>query len=86
VAAIELVSADGRLVLADRENERDLFCSRSPRRTREPLWYPIERGPEVLHAWREVTQSDLPDELTESGSRCSSSLIDPAYTPAAVCS
>jgi hypothetical protein len=31
------------------------------------LWYPIERGPEVLHAWRELTQSDLPDELTTVG-------------------
>ncbi|HTU87761.1 MAG TPA: FAD-binding protein [Solirubrobacteraceae bacterium] len=31
------------------------------------LWYPIERGPEVLHAWRELTHSDLPDELTTVG-------------------
>ena len=31
------------------------------------LWYPVERGPEVLHAWRELTQSDLPDELTTVG-------------------
>jgi len=50
------------------------------------LWYPIERGPEVLHAWWELTHSDLPDELTQSGRGCSSSPIDPAYTPAAVCS
>ena len=31
------------------------------------MWYPIDRGPEVLHAWRELTQSDLPDELTTVG-------------------
>ena len=31
------------------------------------LWYPIDRGPEVLHAWWELTQSDLPDELTTIG-------------------
>jgi FAD binding domain len=28
------------------------------------LWYPIERGPEVLHAWGELTRGDVPDELT----------------------
>jgi FAD/FMN-containing dehydrogenase len=32
------------------------------------LWYPIERGSEVLHAWRELTHSDrIPDELTTVG-------------------
>ena len=32
------------------------------------LWYPIERGDEVLHAWRELTQAHgLPDELTTVG-------------------
>ena len=32
------------------------------------LWYPIERGLEVLQAWRELTNSDrLPDELTTVG-------------------
>ena len=32
------------------------------------LWYPIDRGPEVLHAWRELTDSErLPDELTTVG-------------------
>lgn len=31
------------------------------------LWYPIERGPEVLHAWRELTQGDVPEELTTVG-------------------
>lgn len=28
------------------------------------LWWPIERGAEVLHRWRELAESDLPDELT----------------------
>jgi UDP-N-acetylenolpyruvoylglucosamine reductase len=32
------------------------------------LWYPIQRGREVLQAWRELTNSDrLPDELTTVG-------------------
>ncbi len=31
------------------------------------LWYPVERGPEVLHAWGELTHGDLPDELTTVG-------------------
>ena len=31
------------------------------------LWYPIERGSEVLHAWRELTHSAPPDELTTVG-------------------
>jgi hypothetical protein len=32
------------------------------------LFYPIERGGEVLHAWRELTQNpQMPDELTTVG-------------------
>ncbi|HEX6521335.1 MAG TPA: FAD-binding protein [Streptosporangiaceae bacterium] len=31
------------------------------------LWYPIERGSEVLHAWSELTRNDPPDELTTVG-------------------
>jgi hypothetical protein len=31
------------------------------------LWYPMERGPEVLHAWSELTRSGPPDELTTVG-------------------
>ena len=31
------------------------------------MWYPIERGPEVLHAWRDLTRGALPDELTTLG-------------------
>src|SRR6516165_4647416 len=86
VRAIELVTADGRLVRADPENEPDLFWAlrggggsfgvvTSIELELFPitqayagiLWYPIERGPEVLHAWRELTHSDLPDELTTVG-------------------
>ena len=31
------------------------------------LWFPIERGSEVLHAWRELTAGGPPDELTTVG-------------------
>ena len=31
------------------------------------LWWPIERGDEVWHAWAELTRSDPPDELTTCG-------------------
>jgi Berberine and berberine like len=31
------------------------------------LWYPIERAREVLHAWRNLTVSDVPDEMTTVG-------------------
>jgi hypothetical protein len=31
------------------------------------LWYPIQRGSEVLHAWGELTRGDVPDELTTLG-------------------
>ena len=31
------------------------------------LWYPIQRGSEVLHAWGELTRRELPDELTTVG-------------------
>jgi len=31
------------------------------------LWYPIQRGSEVLHAWGELTRGDAPDELTTVG-------------------
>ncbi len=87
VRAVELVTADGRLVRADRDNEPDLFWALRggggsfgvvtalelqlfpiEHAYAGVLWYPIERGSEVLHAWRELTQSDLvPDELTTVG-------------------
>jgi FAD/FMN-containing dehydrogenase len=87
VRAIELVTADGRLVRADREHEPDLFWALRgggssfgvvtaielelfpiTEAYAGILWYPIERENEVLHAWRELTQSnELPDELTTVG-------------------
>jgi hypothetical protein len=87
VRAVELVTADGRLVRADRDNEPDLFWALRggggsfgvvtaielelfpvEHAYAGVLWYPIERGREVLHAWRELTDSDaLPDELTTVG-------------------
>jgi FAD binding domain-containing protein len=86
VSAIELVTADGRLVRADPENEPDLFWALRggggsfgvvtaiefklfsiTQAYAGILWYPIDRDLEVLHAWRELTQSDLPDELTTVG-------------------
>ncbi len=86
VTAIELVTADGALVRADRDNEPDLFWALRggggsfgvvtamefrlfPLREVYAgiLWYPIERGGEVLHAWRELTAGDVPDELTTVG-------------------
>jgi hypothetical protein len=86
VSAIELVTADGEFVCADREREPDLFWALRggggsfavvtvielellpiTQAYAGILWYPIDRGPEVLHAWRELTQSDLPDELTTVG-------------------
>jgi FAD/FMN-containing dehydrogenase len=86
VSAIELVTADGRLVRADSENEPDLFWALRggggsfgvvtaiefklfpiAQAYAGILWYPIDRGAEVLHAWRQLTQSELPDELTTVG-------------------
>jgi hypothetical protein len=31
------------------------------------LWYPVERGSEVLHAWGSLTRGEVPDELTTVG-------------------
>ena len=86
VHAIELVTADGQLVRADREREPDLFWAVRggggsfgvvtaielelfplTEAYAGLLWYPLERGTEVLHAWRELTQADPPDELTTMG-------------------
>jgi UDP-N-acetylenolpyruvoylglucosamine reductase len=87
VHAIEAVTADGRVVRADRETEPDLFWAMRggggsfavvtaleldlfpiSHAYAGHLWYPIERGDEVLHAWRDLTQQrDLPDELTTVG-------------------
>ena len=86
VQAIEVVTADGRLVRADREHEPDLFWALRggggsfgvvtalefrlfpvTEAYAGVLWYPIERGSEVLHAWAELTRRGLPDELTTLG-------------------
>jgi hypothetical protein len=87
VRAIELVTADGRHVRADRDNEPDLFWALRggggslgivtaielelfpiTHAYAGALFYPIDRGDKVLHAWRELTHDDrLPDELTTIG-------------------
>ena len=86
VRAVELVTADGRLVRADRQHEPDLFWAlrggggsfgvvTQIELELFPisgiyagiLWYPIERAGEVLHAWRELTHRDVPDQLSTVG-------------------
>jgi len=86
VRAIELVTADGVAVRADREHEPDLFWAlrggggsfgvvTAIELELLPiseiyaglLWFPLERADEVLHAWRELTAGDVPDELTTVG-------------------
>ncbi|HEY3765717.1 MAG TPA: FAD-binding oxidoreductase, partial [Gaiellales bacterium] len=86
VAAIELVTADGRHLRADHEHEPDLFWAlrggggnfgvvtaielRLVPVTEVHagiLWWPIERGAEVLQAWRALTASGVPDALTTVG-------------------
>ena len=86
VRAIELVTADGVLVRADREHEPDLFWAlrggggsfgvvTAIELELLPiseiyaglLWFELERADEVLHAWRELTSGDVPDELTTVG-------------------
>ena len=86
VEAVELVTADGRMVRADRDSEPDLFWALRggggsfgavtalelrlfpvAEAYAGSLWWPIERGDEVLHAWAELTRGDLPDELTTYG-------------------
>jgi FAD/FMN-containing dehydrogenase len=87
VIAIEIVTAEGRVVRCDRDHEPGLFWALRggggsfgvvtaielelipiEHAYAGVLWYPIERGSEVLHAWRELTHSDdLADELTTVG-------------------
>jgi hypothetical protein len=83
VEAIELVTADGRLVRADPVTEPDLFWAlrggggsfgvvTAIELRLFPvaevyaglLWWPIGAGRDVLHAWRELTHSGLPEEFT----------------------
>jgi hypothetical protein len=86
VVAVELVTADGSVVRADRESEPDLFWALrggggsfgvvTALEVRlfpisevyaGILWYPLEAGEEVLCAWMELTQGEVPDELTTVG-------------------
>jgi UDP-N-acetylenolpyruvoylglucosamine reductase len=83
VEAIEVVTADGRLVRADACTETDLFWAlrggggsfgvvTALELRLFPitevyaglLWWPADAAAEVLQAWRELTQSDLPEEFT----------------------
>ena len=83
VHAIELVTADGRLVRCGRDEEPELFWAVRggggsfgvvtaielelfplAEAYAGALWFPVERASEVMHAWRELTQAALPDELS----------------------
>ena len=85
VEAIELVTADGRLVRADACTEPDLFWAlrggggsfgvvTAIELRLFPitevyaglLWWPAESASEVLQAWRDLTQSDPPEEFTSA--------------------
>jgi FAD/FMN-containing dehydrogenase len=85
VQAIEVVTADGRLVRADSCHNQDLFWAlrggggsfgvvTAIELRLFPvtevyaglLWWPAEAASEVLHAWRELTMGDPPDEFTTS--------------------
>jgi FAD/FMN-containing dehydrogenase len=86
VRAVEIVTADGRLVRADATTEPDLFWAVRggggsfgvvtaiefdlfplAEVYAGVLWWPLERASEVLQAWRELTEGDVPDELTTVG-------------------
>jgi FAD/FMN-containing dehydrogenase len=85
VQAIEVVTADGRLVRADAYHNRDLFWALRggggsfalvtaielrlfplTEVIAGLLWWPADAASDVLQAWRELTQSDLPEEFTSS--------------------
>jgi hypothetical protein len=85
VLAVELVTADGRRVRADRDNEPDLFWAVRggggsfgivtaiefalypvPEVYAGALFFPFERGGEVLNAWREWVEG-TPVELSSVG-------------------
>jgi hypothetical protein len=85
VQAIELVTADGRLVRCDAYHETDLFWAlrggggsfgvvTAIELRLFPvtdlyaglLWWPADAASDVLRAWRELTQGDVPDEFTTS--------------------
>jgi hypothetical protein len=86
VHAVELVTADGRRVRADRDQEPDLFWALRggggsfgvvtaieiellpiTHVYAGTLFFPQERAREVLQAWREWTQQELPDEISSVG-------------------
>jgi FAD/FMN-containing dehydrogenase len=83
VEAIEVVTADGRLVRADACTEPDLFWALRggggsfgvvtaielrlfpiSKVYAGLLWWPAEAAAKVLHAWRQLTQSGLPEDFT----------------------
>jgi FAD/FMN-containing dehydrogenase len=85
VSAIDLVTASGAIVRADRDNDPNLFWALRggggnfgvvtalefdlypvKELYAGVLFFPFERGAEVLHAWREWTQ-ETPDEVTSVG-------------------
>jgi UDP-N-acetylenolpyruvoylglucosamine reductase len=85
VEAIEVITADGRIVRADACTEPDLFWAlrggggsfgvvTAIELRLFPitevhaglLWWPTEAAAEVLQAWRQLTQSGLPEEFTTS--------------------
>ena len=85
VEAIEVVTADGRLVRADAYTETDLFWALRggggsfgvvtgielrlfpiTEVYAGLLWWPAGAAAEVLQAWRQLTQGDLPEDFTTS--------------------
>src|SRR6516165_3650323 len=85
VEAIEVVTADGRLVRADAGTETDLFWALRggggsfavvtaielrlfpiTEVYAGRLWWPAEAAAPVLRAWRDLTQSDPPEEFTSA--------------------
>ena len=85
VQAIDVVTADGRLMRADAYHNQDLFWALRggggsfgvvtaielrlfplTEVIAGLLWWPADAASEVLQAWRELTQSDPPDEFTSS--------------------
>jgi FAD binding domain len=86
VTAVELVTADGAQVRADRDQHADLFWAlrggggsfgivTAIEMELQPIahvyagamFWPQTRAGEVLQAWREWTQLDLPDEIISVG-------------------
>jgi FAD binding domain len=86
VHAVELVTADGRLVRADRHNDPDLFWAVRggggsfgvvtaieiellpiTQVYAGAMFFAKERAREVLQAWREWTQQELPDAISSVG-------------------